>query len=137
MTKEVHDLLQIAHETLEDAKILFGNQRYPATVERTYFAVLHAASAMLLHMGVRAETHYGVKIKFGETIAKPGKVERRFGKILSETYDLRLDAEYVPEARSGITREIAEEQLTKAAEFLDMAMDFIKKAGGDLQRNQV
>jgi uncharacterized protein (UPF0332 family) len=135
MTKEVHDLLQIAHETLEDARVLFDKHRYPGTAERTYFAILHAASAMLLHTGVRAETHYGVKIKFGEIIAKSGKVDRRFGKILSETYDLRLDAEYVPEARSGISREVAEEQLTKAAEFLGMAEDFIRKAGGEVERN--
>jgi len=85
---------------------------------------------MLLHAGVRAESHYGVKMKFGEVFAKSGKVERRFGKILSETYDLRLDAEYIPEARGGITQAVAEEQLTKAMEFLRMAEDLINKAGG-------
>ncbi len=82
MNKDTRDLLMIARETLEEAQIMFENQRYPATVERTYFTIEHAAAAMLLHEGIKAETHYGVKVKFGEVFAKTGRVGRRFGTIL-------------------------------------------------------
>lgn len=129
MDKDAQDLLQVAHEALEEARILFEKQRYPGTVERTYFSILHAASSMLLHVGVKAERHYGVKVKFGEVFAKGGKVERRFGRMLSEAYDLRVDAEYVPAARSGISREVAEEQLRMASDFLEMAENFLKGGG--------
>jgi hypothetical protein len=132
MNKEIWDLLKVARETLEDARVLFQNQRYPATVERTYFAIEHAASAMLLHEGLKVETHYGVKVKFGEVFAKIGKVEKRFGRILSRAYDLRFGAEYVPAKRAGISREVAEEQLRTASEFLEMAEGFLK-AGGALE----
>ena len=80
MNKDVRDLLTIARETLEEAHIMFEKQRYPATVERTYFTIEHAAAAMLLGEGIKTETHYGVKVKFGELFAKTGKVERRIGR---------------------------------------------------------
>jgi uncharacterized protein (UPF0332 family) len=57
MNKDVRDLLTIARETLEEAQIMFEKQRYPATVERTYFTIEHAAAAMLLGKGIKTETH--------------------------------------------------------------------------------
>jgi uncharacterized protein (UPF0332 family) len=134
MNKDIQDLLTVARETLEDARALFEKQRYPGTVERTYFTILHAASAMLLHAGVKTGSHYGVKIKFAEAFVKGGTIERRFGRMLSDAYDLRLDAEYVPAARSGISREVAEEQLRMASDFLEMAENFLK-AGGEFGRS--
>jgi uncharacterized protein (UPF0332 family) len=128
MSTDAYELLEIAGETLEDARALFEKGRYPGTVERTYFAILHAASAMLLHAGVAAGTHYGVKIKFAEVFVKSGKVEKRYGRMLSDAYDLRLDAEYTAEARRGITREDAQEQLDKASSFIEMATKFVGEA---------
>jgi len=126
MNNDVRDRLIIARETLEEAQILFDNQRYPATVERTYFTIEHAAAAMLLHEGMKVETHYGVKVKFGEIFAKTGRVERRFGTMVADAYDLRIDAEYVSAARSGISRGVAEEQLRTATDFLKMAEVFVR-----------
>jgi uncharacterized protein len=131
--KDIQGLLQTARERLEDARILFEKQRYQGTAERAYFAIFHAASAMLLHVGISAKTHDGVKIKFGELFVRSGKVERRFGKILSKAYDLRVDTEYVRTAGIAITREVAEEQLQRASEFLDMAERYIRQPGGKLE----
>lgn len=105
--------------------------RYAGTVNRTYYVMFEAASAMLADTGIEVDTHYGVKIKFGELFVKTGRVDSKFGRDLSRALDLREDADYAIDSRAEVPREVAEEQFRKAAEFLEMAENFLKPAGGE------
>ena len=111
--------------------------RYAGTVNRTYYVMFEAASAMLSAAGMELDTHYGVKIKFGELLVKTGKVDPRFGRYLSQGLDLREDADYALDSRAEVPRQVAEEQLQRAAEFLEMAEEFLKAAGGGLETGQI
>ena len=71
MNEDIELYLQTARETLEDASILISQRRFPAAVSRAYHAMFYAASAMLLDIGLKVESHYGVKVKFGEMFVKP------------------------------------------------------------------
>jgi uncharacterized protein (UPF0332 family) len=104
--------------------------RYAGTVNRTYYVMFEAASAMLSAAGMELDTHYGVKIKFGELFVKTGRVEPSFGRYLSRALDLREDADYGLDSRAEVPREVAEEELQKASEFLEMAENFLKEATG-------
>jgi uncharacterized protein (UPF0332 family) len=50
--------------------------RYAGTVNRTYYVMFEAASAMLAGADVEVDTDHGVKIKFGEMFVKTGRVDR-------------------------------------------------------------
>ena len=96
--------------------------------------MFYAASAMLLDIGLKVESHYGVKVKFGEMFVKTEKVDRRCGETLAHAYDLRQDADYDLGTRAGITRQVAEGEYRKASDFLRMAEQFLKGAGGKVEQ---
>lgn len=123
-----------AHERLKDAEGMFSLARFSGTVNRTYYVMFEAASAMLASLGLEFDSHYGVKIKFGELLVKTGKVESRFGRCLSQAFKLREDADYALDTRAEIPRQTAEAELRKAREFVEMAEEFLKGSGGELER---
>jgi len=128
--------LRKAHERLEDAKGLPSLSRYAGTVNRTYYVMFEAASAMLSAADMQVDTHNGVKIKFGELFVKAGRVDPKFGRYLSQALDLRGDADYALDSRADVPREVAEEQLWKASELLAMAEEFLKAEGGKHEPGQ-
>jgi uncharacterized protein (UPF0332 family) len=136
MNANVRAHLRNAHERLEDAKAMLSLSRYAGTVNRTYYVMFEAASAMLSAADMELDTHYGVKIKFGELFVKTGKVDPKFGRHLSQGLDLREDADYALDSRAEVPRDVAEDQLRKASEFLGMAEEFLKAAGGELEPGQ-
>jgi uncharacterized protein (UPF0332 family) len=130
MNANVRAHLRNAHERLEDAKGMLSLSRYAGTVNRIYYVMFEAASAMLSAAGMELDSHYGVKIKFGELFVKAGRVDPKSGRYLSQGLDLREDADYALDSRAEVPRDVAEEQLRRASEFLDMAENFLKGAGG-------
>jgi uncharacterized protein (UPF0332 family) len=104
--------------------------------ERTYCVMFEAASAMLAAADMERDSHYGVKIKFGELSVKTGRVDPKFGRYVSRSLDLREDADYALDSPAEVPREVAEEQFRKAFEFLEMAESFLKAAGGEHEAGQ-
>jgi uncharacterized protein (UPF0332 family) len=135
MKQNVLAHLRKAQERLKDAEGMFSLDRYAGTVNRTYYAMFEAASAMLASLGLEFQSLQGVINKFGELLAKTGKVESRFGHSLKEAFELREDADYALDSRAEIPRRTAEAELRKAQEFVTMAEEFIKKTGGEFERS--
>jgi uncharacterized protein (UPF0332 family) len=136
MNANVPAHLRNAHERLKDAEGMLSLSRYAGTVNRAYYVMFDAASAMLSSVDVELDTHRGVKIKFGELFVKTGRVDPKFGRYLSRASELREDADYALDSRAEVPRDVAEEQLGKASEFLEMAENFLKGAGGELEAGQ-
>jgi len=124
---EIH--MRKAGERLKDAEAAFSLNRYASTVNRTYYAMHDAASALLASLGIEVQSHEGLKIKFGELLVKTGKVEARFSRYLKRAYDLRDDADYALDERAFPSRAVAEAELLKAKEFVAMAEEFLKSEG--------
>jgi uncharacterized protein (UPF0332 family) len=125
MNERVQAHQRKARERLKDAEGMFSLDRYAGTVNRTYYAMFEAASAMLASLGLEFQSHQGVINKFGELLAKTGKVESRFGHSLKEAFELREDADYALDPRAEIPRHTAEAELQKAREFVKMAEEFL------------
>ncbi len=136
MSSNVGAHLRNAHERLKDAEGMLSLARFAATVNRAYYVMFDAASAMLSSVDIELDTHRGVKIKFGELFVKTGRVDPKFGRYLSRASELREDADYALDSRAEVPRDVAEEQLRKASEFLGMAEEFLKGAGGELEPGQ-
>jgi len=135
MNERVEAHLRKAQERLKDAEGMLSLARYAGAVNRTYYAMFEAASAMLASLGLVCESHQGVINKFGELFAKTGRVEPRLGHNLKEAFGLREDADYALDARGEIPRHTAEAELRKALEFVTMAEEFLKRTGREAEGN--
>ena len=71
MTEDVELHFQRAVECVEDSQILLDNDRPAAAVARAYYAMFHAATAILESKGIRRSSHHGMVSAFGEYLAGP------------------------------------------------------------------
>ena len=82
MTEEVRLHFLRAAECVEDARILIDNNRPAAATTRTYYAMFHAATAVLAVKGIRRSSHHAILSAFGEYLVKPGLIDSRFHFLL-------------------------------------------------------
>lgn len=120
----VKGYLQKAEKKLEVAGRLMVSGDYEDAVSRAYYAVFHAAQALLLTEGVRAETHKGVVTLFGLLFVKTGKFKRNLGKYLANLKDDRESGDY--EIFSYIDRETAETAIVEAREFIRESRTYLE-----------
>jgi len=83
-----------AKKALQAAKTLLENQLYEDCVSRAYYAVLHAAKAALVTVGIEPESHHAVRRMFGLHLVKAGKIEKEFAKILTAEQEDREIGDY-------------------------------------------
>lgn len=123
----INGYIQKAEKKLEVAERLFKSDDYEDAVSRAYYAVFHAAQALLLTEGGRAESHKGVATLFGLLFVKTGKFNRNMGKYLASLKDDRESGDY--EVFSYMDRETAETAVAEAREFLNEARVYLKDLG--------
>jgi len=108
--------LEEADSCLAEAELLLTSSHPGGAVNRSYYAMFHAATAALLHRGIKRRSHQGIIAAFGQTFVKPGIVDARFHKYLAKAFDLRQESDYrltVP-----LTNEKTQEVLGRAKEFV-------------------
>jgi uncharacterized protein (UPF0332 family) len=118
----VGEELRVAAEELLAAEQLIGITLYRIAMTRTYFAVFHAARAVLYAQGYDPKTHQGVLTLFNQHLVHPGHFEPRAARVLARLQKYREQADY---GESFIVdREGAQEELLVAREFVDAAREF-------------
>lgn len=129
MDKKILSLLKGSIEKSKDklraAETLLKNEEYDDAVSRAYYSSFHAAGAILLTEGLSADTHQGTVNLFGLHFVKTGKFDKKFGRILTNLKDDRENGDY--EIYSAIDREVAEEAVQEAREFLKQAEQYLAK----------
>ncbi|MGH9432864.1 MAG: HEPN domain-containing protein [Terriglobia bacterium] len=123
--------LDIAGQALRAATGLAASGLPRDAVSRAYFAMFHAATAMLLAENMSFESHEETIGAFGRLFAKAGRVDRRFHRDLINAEDFREIADYVRNA--PISAEKVSDTIRTATEFLAMAETFLEGAGGKLE----
>ena len=106
-----------ARESLWAAATYESAGYYADSISRAYYAVFHAATAVLLVDDIERDTHRGMIGAFGEHIVKTSRVEREWGRELNQLAELRNDADYKVYMTFGETDARAAYQ--RAAAFLD------------------
>jgi uncharacterized protein (UPF0332 family) len=109
-------LMDVAKRNLDEMRTMFENRHYYGTVNRAYYAMFHAVSALLLLDGKRYKKHKGVITAFGRDYAKTGLVPKEYSELLSKTYDTRNKADY--DVDMVIDDKIAELYCQKAEEVV-------------------
>lgn len=118
-------LIDMAHEAVRSARILFEAGDRRGAVNRAYYATFHAARSALnsIEEGLGDGKKHATTIRrFGQHLVMTGTLDARLSKILTAAFDSRLAADYEddeitdPEAKTTILE--AEELVCEIARFL-------------------
>lgn len=115
MEDEIHLELERGKRSLDAAKLLFEKGLYEDSVSRSYYAMFHAARALLLTKDIRPTSHAGVVSLFGLHFVKDGLIERDYARMISQGLDLREDGDYG--VYTDVTKTRASEILSDAEKF--------------------
>jgi uncharacterized protein (UPF0332 family) len=109
--------LERATACLDEARTLQASGLPYGAVSRAYYAVFHAARALLFSAGIEPRSHRALIALVGQHFVKPGRLSPGTGRLLSRMQRDREDADYV--ADTVFTDAEAVELTDSAAEFLD------------------
>lgn len=118
MKKDVERHLESAELFLRESEHLLSGGFFRGTVGRAYYAMFHAATAVLLNKGVERSSHGGIISAFGRFITKPGLADPRFHQYFIEAFTLRNDCDYLAPCEAEESQ--ARATLTRAREFVDV-----------------
>jgi uncharacterized protein (UPF0332 family) len=123
--QDVSDHLDRAEELLRAARDLI-ELGYPSdSISRSYYALLHAATAVLLELGIQRASHHALWGAFGQFVTAPGLLDARYHHVAVRLFADRSRAEY--QAKPGGTREDAERDLAAARDFVAACRAFLGK----------
>jgi uncharacterized protein (UPF0332 family) len=113
---EVEQYMRLADEDLVAAQdnLRLGHLR--VAVSRAYYAMFYAATAVLGSRGLWRSKHQGLIAALGEHLVKPGVVEPRYGRILHDAFETRLDSDYAP--HPDLDEDSARNVIGNAADFV-------------------
>lgn len=119
--------LDVSKDKLDSAEILFKHEKYDDAISRAYYAVFHCAQALLLSIGVKAESHSGVRQLFGFHFIKEGRLDKKFGRYLKSLKDERENGDYG--IFTLIERKDAQKAIREAKEFIITTERYLKEKG--------
>jgi uncharacterized protein (UPF0332 family) len=98
MTKEERALIEYrmerAHETLDEAKIMFDAGRINAFVNRLYYACFYAVSALLLTRDFSTSKHGYLRSLMHREFVKTGLISEDLGRYFDLLFDNRHKGDY-------------------------------------------
>jgi uncharacterized protein (UPF0332 family) len=100
---------------------------FDVTIARAYYAMFYSATALLLTKGITRSKHSGVYSAFGQYFIRTGLIEPEYGSMLVNAFNVRLDSDY--EVVPSLSRELAEDILCDAEQFVDRAADHLSGEG--------
>jgi uncharacterized protein (UPF0332 family) len=84
-----------ALESLKAARRELKAQAYTFAINRGYYALFYAVSALLLEEGRRFSKHSGVRAAFNRDIIRPGRLSRKYGDLYNQLFRDRQEGDYV------------------------------------------
>jgi len=118
-----------AKSALHSAEILTEAGEYADAVSRAYYAVFHAASALLATIGRSARTHDGLRTLVSEHFVRPGVLAPAQARVLARMAADRNDAEYNVAAVFGEAD--AQHDVDEARAFLAAVEALLKVPPGE------
>ena len=113
--------------SLKSAKLLLQNNLYENSVGQSYYAMYNQLTALLFRVGIKCENHAGsillLKLLFDK--------EELFN-LISDAKKERIDKQYyVTTEKDDVTKDIADELLKNAEDFVLKIKVIIKTLGND------
>lgn len=123
--KEITALMKSATGRIKASKLLIESDSFRDSVSRSYYGILDATRALLLHSGYFAKTHSGVLSLFSQKFIKEEKIAVEYKSIFKRAKDFRENADY--SALVKFTKNQAEEIYEGANKFVKMVEAELKK----------
>ncbi len=86
--------IEKARQTIKEADVLADSDFYNTAINRLYYAVYYAASALMVNESLQAATHNGIKTMLGLKFVHTGKLEREYGQIYQRLFEGRQTGDY-------------------------------------------
>ena len=100
--------LSVAISDLSDAKAGYENERYKWSTIQAYYAMFHAARALIYSQGYREKSHYCLAIALRSLFADEGTMDAKLVRDFLNAMNLREAADYEAEfSQSGAKAVIA------------------------------
>jgi uncharacterized protein (UPF0332 family) len=122
---EIQLYLDRAAQDLAAAQSNLDQGFYGVVVSRAYYAMYYAVNALLASQGISRKSHSGTISAFGEYFVKPGLIETEYAKMLSQSFDSRLDSDY--DIAFHPDRKVAEKTLRDAQRFLKRVEQYFQQ----------
>jgi len=119
--KLVNKEIAVAQSDLSEAKAGYENERYKWSTVQAYYAMFHAARALVYSKDYREKSHYCLVIALRALFVDEGKMDAQSIRDLLNAMNLRESADYDAEfSQSGAKAVIAsaDKFIQKAVEIL-------------------
>ena len=128
-TRELSEYrLSKAKQDLLAAKLLFDNNHFAQSLNRSYYAIFHAVRSLLAYDKFDSKKHSGIISYFINNYVRSGIIDEKYSQMLTKAERLRLDSDY--DDLYVADKETAERQLENAKEFISLIEDYIKQNKG-------
>lgn len=114
--------LKSAGDDLGDAKFSFSKQRYKWATIQAYYAMFHAARALLYFRGYRERSHHCVVVGIEHLFGREKLLDMKWVRALKNAMSLREDADYANE----YSQEGAQASIDNAERFIKEAEKILK-----------
>lgn len=119
--------LDKSDKCIKSAKVLLENKLYENSVSMSYYAMYNSLTALLFRSGIKCENHSGsillLKLLFEQ---------KELFKVISDAKKERIDKQYyVTEEKVEINKDIAEQLLRDAEDFVLKIKVIIKEINND------
>jgi uncharacterized protein (UPF0332 family) len=109
--------LSVARSDLLDAKAGYENQRYKWSTVQAYYAMFHAARALIYSQGYREKSHYCLSVALRALFIEENKLDAQAGRDFLNAMNLREAADYEAE----FSMEGAQAVIASAERFIEKA----------------
>ena len=105
-----------AEESLASARREFDARSLSFAVNRLYYAVFYAVSALLMERNLSFKKHSGVRAAFHQQFIKTGVINPEWGRLYDQLFEDRQEGDYV--VFVSFEPEYVEAQLKQCTRFL-------------------
>lgn len=127
MKEEARRFLEKANRTLQAEETLLQAGDAESAAGRCYYAMLHAAQALLRNRHLRYRKHTTVHAAYGEHFAKSGALDPKYHRWLLDAFDERLRGDY--DIDVSFDREWVGKRIHQAREFIAAARTYLEREG--------
>ena len=124
MKEETRKLLEKAERALKVSETLLNAGDPEFAAGRAYYAMLHAAQALLREQDLKYRKHAGVHAAFGENFVKVGLLDSKYHRWLLDAFDERLRGDY--DINAGLETDSVSMRIEQAREFIRVARSLIE-----------
>lgn len=112
-----------AQKALDDGKLLFEHNSLRSAMNRTYYSMFYAVSAIAIAKGKSFHKHGQLIGYFQKEYVKAGVFERKFGRALQKAFEDRSEADY--QDFLHLTEEQVQTRIEEAEEFISATIAYL------------